>query len=51
MQCISAVWVILSSKSACVEDEAGGFRLPGDQAWHTVYMHTDANMVDPRNSA
>lgn len=34
-------------KSAC--DKAGGVRLPGDQSGHTVYTHTDANMVDPRN--
>lgn len=34
-------------KSAC--DKAGGFRLPADQSRHTVYTHTDANIVDPRN--
>lgn len=41
----------ISLKSTCDADKAGGVRLPGDQSGHIVYTHTDANMVDPRNSA
>lgn len=40
----------ISLKSACDADKAGGVRLPGDQSGHTVYTHTDANMVDPGKS-
>lgn len=34
-----------SLKSVFVADKTGGVSLPGDQ--DIVYMHTDANMVDP----
>lgn len=38
-------------KAACDADKAGGVELPGDQSRHIVSTQTDANMVDPRNSA
>lgn len=31
-----------------VKIKLGGDTLPGDQPRHIVHMHTDANMVDPK---
>ncbi|KAA8593255.1 hypothetical protein FQN60_009371 [Etheostoma spectabile] len=48
---VAAGMVLDQVQSACDADKAGGVRLPGDQSRHIVYTHTDANMVDPKNSA